>query len=213
MLFTYARFIVYIYLPGLVSPLMKLLYFLFSVIAFFSTGSEAWCQNVPDFNPGTVMSRTELQAYRQSIWDTLPAAVGWVNDFEGIFKPVEGDSLESLIAHFEKKTSIEIAILSVDTNMVAQGRFSDFTDRVLKVWGIGKKLKRNGIVICISRGYQEMEIVTGAGIESYMSEPEKFEIIKKVFIPLYKKNKYYEGTLAGLEAILQKIAGRMFIHL
>lgn len=213
MAFTSARFIPYIYLPGLVSSLMRLLYFLFSVIVIFSTGSEARGQNVPNFNPEEVMSRTELKAYRQSIWDTLPAAVGWVNDFEGIFKPDEGDSLESLIAHFEKKTSIEIAILSIDTNMVDQDRFSDFTNRVLKVWGIGKKLKRNGIVICISRGYQEMEIVTGPGIESYMSEPEKFEIIRKVFIPQYKKNKYYEGTLAGLEAILRKISGRMFIHL
>jgi uncharacterized protein len=192
---------------------MKLFYFRILVIVISSAGNPAHGQGVPNFNPATVMSRAELKSYRQSIWDTLPAAVGWVNDFEGIFKPEEGDSLEGLIAHFEKKTSIEIAILSVDTNMVDQARFSDFTGHVLRVWGIGKKLKRNGIVICISRGYQEMEIVTGAGIESYMGEPEKFEIIKKVFIPQYKKNKYYEGTLAGLEAILQKISGRMFVHL
>jgi uncharacterized protein len=192
---------------------MKLFYFLISAILISSTGNEVRCQSVPNFNPDEVMSRAELKAYRQSIWDTLPAAVGWVNDFEGIFKPAEGDSLESLIAHFEKKTTIEIAILSVDTNMVDKGRLTDFTSRVLRVWGIGKKLKRNGIVICISRGYEEMEIVTGPGIESFMSEPEKFEIIRKYFIPRYKSNKYYEGTLAGLEAILQKISSRMFIHL
>lgn len=188
---------------------MKLFLLTFSIFLLSTINIKLYCQSVQNFDPDIVMSKTELDDYRQSLWDSLPAAVGWVNDFEGIFSAGEEDTLESQIAHFEKATSIEIVIITMDTNMVAQNNQFKFTERFLKIWGIGKKLKRNGIVICLCSGYKQIEVVTDAGIESYMSEPEKEAIITNTFIPYYKNGNYFEGTLEGLNAVLATISRRL----
>ena len=188
---------------------MKLLLLTFYMFLLSALTTKLCGQSVQNFNPDLVMSKAELDDYRQSLWDSLPAAVGWVNDFEGIFSAGEEDSLESRIAHFEKSTSIEIVIVTMDTNMVAQDNQFKFTERFLKIWGIGKKLKRNGIVICICSGYKQIEVVTDAGIETYMSEPEKEAIIKNTFIPYYKNGHYFEGTVEGLNAVLASLFRRL----
>lgn len=180
---------------------MKLLFFIFFV---FVTGLNVTGQSVPDYKPYEKMNVSELNAYRQSIWDSLPA-IGWVNDFEGLYNSNEEDSLESRLQHFEKLTTVEIAIVTVDSNMVQQGQFNDFSDHLLKVWGIGKFTKKNGIVICISRDYKKLFISTGAGILKFMSDDNKYRIMAQDFIPAFNEHKYYEGTLQGLNEIMNKI--------
>jgi len=150
------------------------------------------------------MTISELEAYRQSIWDSLPA-IGWVNDFEGLFSNNEEDSLESMLQHFEKETTVEIAIVTVDSNMVQKDRFNDFSDHLLKIWGIGKFAKKNGIVICISRDYRQLFISTGAGIATYMDDAEKYHIIAQNFIPAFNEYWYFDGTLSGLNELMNKV--------
>jgi uncharacterized protein len=169
----------------------------------FCYASEA--QVVPNYNPYSTMTPSELEAYRQSIWDTLPAAVGWVNDFEGLYSKTEEDSLEREIEHFERATSIEIAIVTVDSNMVSREKFDDFTYRLLKKWGIGKISKSNGMVICISKDYKKLFVSCDFGIDKYMDKNEKYKIINKYFIPQFLKNDYFAGTITGLLAMQDKM--------
>jgi uncharacterized protein len=155
------------------------------------------------------MNRAQLARYRQSIWDSLPIAVGWVNDFEGLFTMEQENNLQNLITHFEKASTIEIMIVTIDTNMVAKENFSDFSYRLLKIWGIGKRLKENGIVICISSGYKTLQVTCDFGIDNLMDESTKNRIIAKYFINPYKRNKYYEGTYNGLNAIITHLSKKI----
>lgn len=182
---------------------MKLFFtFLFILFSFCISVKG---QLVPNYSPGATMTPHELETYRKAIWDTLPAAVGWVNDFEGLYDKAEEDSMESIIAHFEKKTSAEIAIVTVDSNMVEEDKFNEFAYRLLKLWGIGKISKSNGMVICICRDYKKIFISTDFGIDNYMDESDKYKIISKYILPSFKTNNYFQGTLNGLNAILDKI--------
>lgn len=180
------------------------IFFTFLFILFFFDVSVT-AQRVPNYNPYRTMTPSELQVYRQSIWDTLPAAVGWVNDFEGLYDKEQEDSLESLIQHFEKKTTIEIAIVSVDSNMVALDKFNEFAYRLLKIWGIGKITKSNGMVICICKDFKTIYISSDFGLDTYLDAYDKYKIITKSVIPYFKKNNYFMGTISGLNAILNKI--------
>jgi len=182
---------------------MKIFFALLVTLFFYSP--EIYGQDVPNYTLYQPMTPAQLQEYRQSIWDTLPAAVGWVNDFEGLFNDEEEKNLEKIVEHFEKKTTIEVAIITVDSNMVALDKFDDFAYRVLKKWGIGKISKSNGIVICISKDYRRLFVCTDFGIDRYMNSYDKYKIIKKWFLPSFEKNKYYDGTLNGLNALLEKI--------
>lgn len=180
------------------------IFFTFLFILFFFDVSVT-AQRVPNYNPYRTMTPSELQVYRQSIWDTLPAAIGWVNDFEGLYDKEQEDSLESIIQHFEKKTTIEIAIVSVDSNMVALDKFNEFAYRLLKIWGIGKITKSNGMVICICKDYKTIYISSDFGLDNYLDGYDKYKIITKSVIPYFKKNNYFMGTISGLNAILNKI--------
>lgn len=182
---------------------MKIIFTFFISLFFFSLYASG--QPVPNYIPYRTMTPNELHAYRQSIWDTLPAAVGWVNDFEGLYDRTQEDSIERILEHFERKTTIEIAIVTVDSNMVAKDKFDEFTYRLLKIWGIGKISKSNGIVICICKDYRKLFISCDFGIDNYMNEYDKYKIINKYMVPSFQKNNYFLGTLNGLNAILDKI--------
>ena len=181
---------------------MQLFFILFLSLSSFVSNITA--QSVPNYRLYQKMTISELEAYRQSIWDSLPA-IGWVNDFEGLFSNNEEDSLESMLQHFEKETTVEIAIVTVDSNMVQKDRFNDFSDHLLKIWGIGKFAKKNGIVICISRDYRQLFISTGAGIATYMDDAEKYHIIAQNFIPAFNEYWYFDGTLSGLNELMNKV--------
>lgn len=182
---------------------MKIISTLLFLILFYSSGAQA--QEVPNYLPYNVMSPKQLHVYRQNLWDTLPAAIGWVNDYENLFTIEERHNLEKTLEHFEKETSIEICIVTLDSNMVSQDKFSEFSYRLMKVWGIGKISKSNGMVICISKDYKRLCVTTDFGIDKFITQSDKSRMINKDFVPFFSKNDYYDGTTNGLNAILSKI--------
>jgi len=135
----------------------------------------------------------------------IPQQRDYVNDFERIFTPKEIQTLDSLIVDFEKRTTIQIAIITIDTNMMKKSELDSWTLKVLRTWGVGQKDKNNGILIGISMGYRIMRIQNGYGIVKILSNQETKEIIDKDFIPFFKEAKYFEGTLNGLKALMKKL--------
>lgn len=182
---------------------MKIFITLFHLLIFLSLSTSA--QNVPDYIPYRTMTSSQLSAYRQSIWDTLPAAIGWVNDFGDLFTSTQERTLEKTLEHFERATTVEICIVTVDSNMVAEDNFNEFSYRLMKRWGIGKITKSNGIVICICKDYRRICVTTDFGIDRYVNESDKNRMINKDFAPYFAKNDYYDGTYNGLNALLEKI--------
>lgn len=172
-------------------------------LLFFCCSVQA--QEVPNYLPYNTMSPKQLEAYRQNLWDTLPAAIGWVNDFENLFTPDQRHNLEKTLEHFEKATSIEICIVTLDSNMVSEDKFSEFSYRLMKIWGIGKISKSNGMVITICKDYKRLCVTTDFGIDKFISQSDKNKMINRDFVPYFSKNDYYDGTTSGLGAILAKI--------
>src|SRR5678809_100609 len=66
----------------------------------------------------TATSSTEKShSSRQLFLDSLPQPIGYVNDYENIFDRAEENILDSVIADFEKRTTIQVAIVTFDTTM------------------------------------------------------------------------------------------------
>ena len=144
--------------------------------------------------------------------DSLPKPLGWTTDFEHLFQIEQIHLLDSTIAQYEKRTGVEIAIVTIDTTLTSKENFDDFVLQIHNAWGVGEEKLNNGIVIGISRGYRRMRISNGYGIEKYLSDAETKEIIDKVFIPSYKNAEYYSGTFQGLQALIQKLDQKMKQH-
>lgn len=131
--------------------------------------------------------------------------MGWVSDFEDIYSSGEELELDSMINDFEEETSVEIAIVTLDSSWVSADRFDGFTFTIANSWGVGKKGKNNGVLIGISRGLRMIRIQNGYGIETIMSDDETKKILEEYILPEFRKGMYFQGTKRGLLAIMNEL--------
>ncbi|OYU94163.1 MAG: hypothetical protein CFE21_17185 [Bacteroidetes bacterium B1(2017)] len=138
-------------------------------------------------------------------WTSIPKPIGWVNDYENIFTAAEIKSLDSLIGSYEKKTSIEIAVVTVPLEACTREEFDSLMLKLAQTWGVGKKGKNNGIVIGISKEHRKIRIENGLGIEMKLSDAQTKEIIDKILIPNFRAGHYYLGIAEGIQEIKRKL--------
>lgn len=142
---------------------------------------------------------TTQQWFRQHV----PDPKAYVNDFERIFTTEELTQLNDLIDSIKRKTTIEIAVLTLDSSMVYLKNFDSCVHYVANKWGVGMKGVDNGITIGISKSLRRIRIVFGQGIK--MSDERIKEIIDSVFTTQYKKGLFYTGTLSGIRVMISEM--------
>ena len=135
----------------------------------------------------------------------LPQARGFINDFVQLFTDDEIKVLDSLVSELERTTTVETSVATVNSTMVKDRDFEDYTLVMMRMWGVGKKDKNNGILIVISPDLRRMRIQNGHGIEDILSDAETKFIVDNSFIPKFKEGKYFEGTRDGIIAIINKL--------
>jgi uncharacterized protein len=149
------------------------------------------------------IAKEKLEDYRKTFWDNIPKPKGWVNDYERDFNEKQIASLENLILKFKAESSIQIAVVTVDTLMTSKKKFNDLALRIANSWKPGEKEKDNGILIAFSRKHRLIRICNGYGIEKLISDKETKEVIDKYIIPQLKKDDYYAGALTGLTELIK----------
>lgn len=131
--------------------------------------------------------------------------LGWVSDYEDVFSPAQVAELDSAISSFEKATTNEIAIVTIDSSWITKGKFDSLIVAIHNNWGVGKKDINNGVVIGISTGLKMIRISNGYGIETRLTDAETKKIIDNIILPDFREGKYFEGTMRGLSALMEKI--------
>lgn len=153
----------------------------------------------------TKADTAKTKPVRQDLLRKIPEPLGWVNDYEMLFTTDQVRQLDSLIRLYEKQTTREIAVLTIEASRTSQRDFDEFTMLIGNVWGIGKEETHNGILIAISAQLRRMRIHNGFGIEKVLSNEKTKEIMDTVFFPYYKEGKYFEGTMQGILALIQAL--------
>lgn len=141
------------------------------------------------------------QNSKDNNWENLPKPTGWVNDLENIFTVEEEKTLDSLITDYEKRTTIEITVITIPTSATDKDRFDELTLLIANKWGVGKKEKNNGILIGISKGHRTIRIQNGYGIEKLITDNQTKQIIDQIIIPSFKVSDYYKGVFDGIQEI------------
>ena len=113
--------------------------------------------------------------------------------------------LDSIVRAFRKATGIEIAIVTIDTAMVTNGRFESYTQELANAWELGGAVPGKGMLIGICIGYKRIRIQNGREIENILNDAETKTIIDDYFIPAYKKEDYFGGTVQGLNKIIMSL--------
>jgi len=135
----------------------------------------------------------------------IPKPLGWTNDYSDLFSEAQIKYLDSLSEDYEKKTTIEIAVVTIPSFLTSKNNFEAYTLSILNEWGIGKTNKNNGILIAIAPKYRRIRIQNGFGIEKFLSDQQTKVILDSVMIPWFSQDNYYEGTKQGIIAIMAKL--------
>ncbi|MGB9613184.1 MAG: TPM domain-containing protein, partial [Candidatus Margulisiibacteriota bacterium] len=135
---------------------------------------------------------------------TFPTYTGFVNDFAGVIDQITEEKLEGLCKTLEKKTSAELAIVTVKS--VAPLDPKTYAVKLFEKWRIGKKGKDNGILVLLAMEERRVEIEVGWGLEGVINDARAGEILDKYVIPFFKKGEFGEGLYNGAAAIAERIA-------
>ncbi len=135
----------------------------------------------------------------------LPQPVGYVNDFAGMFSFSFRQSLEQELVAFEKETTAEIAVVTIDS--LEGGNLEDYAVRLFEDWQIGKKDKDNGLLLLIAEKEREIRIEVGYGLEPVITDGRAGRIIREQMQPAFREGNYEEGVRLAVSQIEEYIQG------
>jgi uncharacterized protein len=111
--------------------------------------------------------------------------------------------LRHLVEALEQETGAEIAVLMVphvdDPEQFATTYFNHV--------GIGKREHNNGVLILVVVDRRRVRIEVGHGLETVVTKGAADRIITDVMAPEFRRGRYGEGVLRGVEAIAVLVRG------
>lgn len=132
-----------------------------------------------------------------------------VNDFAGVFTPQQQHALEQKLVAFDRKTSTQIAIVTVDD--LGGYAPNEYAQRLYDQWGVGQKGKDNGLLILIKPKTQdsngEVFIAVGYGLEGVVPDITAGRICDQEMLPSFRTGDYYTGTDRAVNVLMQLTEG------
>lgn len=133
----------------------------------------------------------------------------WVSDLGNFYTPEQEANLNSTISAYEKKTSIEIGVITIDSlgdNSIEQFALDQF-NRL----GIGKKGADNGILIVFSMKDRKSRIEVGNGMEELFTDGDAYDALQ-VVKPYFRAGDYATGTSECINSITNKLGNQAFAN-
>lgn len=124
---------------------------------------------------------------------------GAVNDFAGILSAEERSALEIKVREFQRPAGLEMAVVTVPS--LGGETIENYAVKLFAEWGIGQKLKDNGVLLLIAPNEREVRIEVGYGLEPLLTDAESSQIIRTVILPAFKSGDYSGGIRAGIDGI------------
>ena len=177
---------------------MRIEKIILGILLLFLVSCKTASQNESITNP--IIERNNLKADKEKIF---PFPIGYVNDYEQIFTKEQSKKLEKLISDYEKSTTKEIAVVTIDS-IEPYDNMKDFATDLSNEWRVGKFQKDNGLVIVFSKSLKELRISTGNNTEKILTDEICKKIIDSSMVPEFKKGEFYLGIEKGINELIAK---------
>lgn len=129
-----------------------------------------------------------------------PKPVGHVNDFANLLQKETRDILEHDLLDFKKRTTIEIAIVTVSS---LNGRsIESYAQGLGNEWGVGAKGKNNGVILLVARSERKMRIEVAPGVHRTLTDRRANEIRDQYILPAFKVGDMSRGIVDGTRGIM-----------
>lgn len=134
-----------------------------------------------------------------------PKPAGYVTDSAGILSASARSQLESFLKQYESQTSHQVVVAIF--NSMDGGSLEDISIRLAEAWKIGQKETDNGVILLIFIQDRKMRIEVGYGLEGQLTDAQSGMILRDVIAPNFQRQNYDAGVVAGVQAIIQALAG------
>lgn len=131
----------------------------------------------------------------------------YVSDPSGILPASARDTINAMFAQLEKETGIETAVVMLPS--IGQDEPFEFSHRLFRHWGIGKKGKDNGLLILFVADQHNVRFTTGYGIEGFLTDATSKRIQTRYMVPAFKRGDWAMGMVNGSRAVCEKLKDSM----
>jgi uncharacterized protein len=126
-------------------------------------------------------------------------------DYAAILPDAQEKALNIKLKRYADSTSTQIVFAIINSS---NGEELDVLGAKWgQEWGIGQKDADNGILLLLAVKDRKVDINTGYGIESILSDLDAERIVNRILVPNFKKQNYYAGLDQGADAIFQGLKG------
>ena len=138
--------------------------------------------------------------------DALPERINaYVTDLADLLDPEVEHKLSTFLRQFERSDSTQIAVVTVPS---LQGReLNEYSIQLASNTGLGQKEHDNGALLLVARAERKVRIEVGKGLEGKLTDLLTGRIIDHEIIPRFKQNRYAEGIVAGVGAMVASVRG------
>ena len=130
---------------------------------------------------------------------TYPTLNGYVTDNANIITPEYIEKITDLADKINKETTIEIAILTVES--LEGDSPENYAINTFRKSGVGKKDKNNGLLILVSKNDRKYRFEVGYGLEGTIPDAMKVPIGDNIITPNFKNGDYGKGIYESMLAI------------
>jgi uncharacterized protein len=148
----------------------------------------------------------DVGEYAESIFKNNFAihSLGCTSDNEHIFSTDQITILDSIIHKFEKETTNQIAIVTIDSSVATKEKFDSLIFTIDSLRYDSVESFPYETVIAISKKLKKIKISNFTNLGPYLPDTETKKIIDDFIFPQFEKENYFEGTKNGLLALIQK---------
>lgn len=136
----------------------------------------------------------------------VPYLTGRVVDNAEILKPDTRRRLAGELQAHEKKTTNQVAVLTVPT--IHGESIEEYAVRVFEQWKLGQKGKDNGVLVVVVPQDRRMRIEVGYGLEGTLTDAAASRIVRDVMTPRFRAGDYDGGVSQGVAAIIAQLEGK-----
>jgi uncharacterized protein len=133
-----------------------------------------------------------------------PRPTGPVLDQADIIPILEEEALDLRLRTLNERTGDTLVVVSVRS--LAGQPIERYATALFNTWSIGNARTDRGLLVLVAPTERKVRIEVGCGFESTVTDEIAAAIISRDMLPLYRDGDLSAGTLAGVNALLEKIS-------
>lgn len=138
---------------------------------------------------------------------TLPRLTAPVNDLADVIDPRSEQELDTRIRALLTATGDTVVVATVET-FEPYGSIEEFAVRLFEQAGIGDAERDRGLLVVMAERERRIRVEVGYGLEEIVTDGFAGEVIRTEMLPAFRAGEFGPGMLAGVTAIIRRIAER-----